>query len=146
VTAWWILRYTAAGFRIRLVGANPNAARSAGRIDVPRVTTHAFVVSGALAGLAGAIEVSGVTYALYENISPGFGYTAIAVALLARLDALAVVGAGVLFGALEAGATAMQRDAGVPSVVVSVVEASAILVLVALDRARISRLAGVARA
>ena len=143
--AWWVLRNTAAGFRIRVVGANPNAARSAGRIDVPRVTTRAFVVSGALAGLAGAIEVSGVTYALYENISPGFGYTAIAVALLARLDALAAVGTGILFGALEAGATAMQRDAGVPSVVVSVVEASVILVLVALDRARIARLAGAAQ-
>ena len=145
VAIWWILRSTAAGFRVRVVGANPDAARSAAGIDVAGVTTRAFVVSGALAGLAGAIEVSGVTYALYENISPGFGYTAIAVALLARLDALAVIGAGVLFGALEAGATAMQRDAGVPSVVVSVVEASVILVLVALERARIARLAGVAR-
>lgn len=136
---WWILRYTAAGFRVRVAGANPDAARSAGRIDVRRVTTRAFVVSGALAGLAGAIEVSGVTYALYENISPGFGYTAIAVALLARLDALAVLGTGMAFGALEAGATAMQRDAGVPSVVVSVVEAGVILILIAADRARIAR-------
>ncbi len=136
---WWVLRYTAAGFRVRVSGANPDAARSAGQIDVRRVTTRAFIASGALAGLAGAIEVSGVTYALYENISPGFGYTAIAVALLARLNALAVVATGILFGALEAGATAMQRDAGVPSVVVSVVEASVILILVAADRARIAR-------
>jgi simple sugar transport system permease protein len=105
---------------------------------VRRVTTRAFVLSGALAGLAGAVEVSGVTYALYENISPGFGYTAIAVALLARLNALAVLATGILFGALEAGATAMQRDAGVPSVVVSIVEASVILVMVAADRARIT--------
>ncbi len=136
---WWILRYTAAGFRVRVSGANPDAARSAGQIDVRRVTTRAFVASGAIAGLAGAIEVSGVTFALYENISPGFGYTAIAVALLARLNALAVVGTGILFGALEAGATAMQRDAGVPSVVVSIVEAGVILVLVAADRARVAR-------
>jgi len=139
VICWWALRYTAAGFRARVAGANPDAARSAGGIDVRRVTTGAFVLSGALAGLAGAVEVSGVTYALYENISPGFGYTAIAVALLARLDALAVLGTGIVFGALEAGATAMQRDAGVPSVVVSVVEASVILVMVAADRARIGR-------
>src|ERR1700754_3441526 len=97
---------------------------------------RAFLVSGALAGLAGSIEVSGVTYALYENISPGYGYTAIAVALLARLDAAAVLAWGILFGALEAGATAMQRDAGVPSVVVSVVEAGIILALVAAERAR----------
>jgi simple sugar transport system permease protein len=132
--AWWAIRFTASGFRLRVVGANPTAARSAGLIDVDRVTMRAFLVSGALAGLAGAIEVSGVTYALYENISPGYGYTAIAVALVARLDALAIIGSGILFGALEAGATAMQRDAGVPSVVVSVIEAGVILSLVALGR------------
>jgi simple sugar transport system permease protein len=136
VVAWWIIRATAAGFRLRVVGANPNAARSAGLIDVDRVTIRAFLVSGGLAGLGGAIEVAGVTYALYENISPGYGYTAIAVALLARLDALAVIGSGILFGALEAGANAMQRDAGVPSVVVSAIEAGVILALVALGRAR----------
>lgn len=142
VVCWWVLRYTAAGFRARVAGANADAAKSAGLIDVRRVTTRVFVVSGALAGLAGAVEVSGVTYALYENISPGFGYTAIAVALLARLDALAVVGTGIFFGALEAGATAMQRDAGVPSVVVSVVEAAVILGMVAADRARVGRWTG----
>jgi ABC-type uncharacterized transport system permease subunit len=136
LASWWAIRYTAGGFRLRAVGANPDAARSAGQIDVERVATRAFLVSGALAGIAGAIEVCGVTYALYENISPGYGYTAIAVALLARLNAAAVVGTGILFGALEAGATAMQRDAGVPSVVVSVVEAGIILALVAADRAR----------
>ena len=127
--AWWVLRRTAAGFRLRVTGANPLAAASAGRIDVSAVTTRAFLVSGAVAGFAGAVEVTGVTYALYENISPGYGYTAIAVALLARLDPLAVVASGVLFGALEAGASGMQRDAGVPSVVVSVVEAAIILAI-----------------
>jgi simple sugar transport system permease protein len=127
IASWWFLRSTAAGFRIRVVGANPDAAQSAGRINVVRATTQAFLVSGALAGLAGAIEVTGVTYALYENISPGYGYTGIAVALLARLDPLGVIGSGLLFGALEAGGTAMQRDAGVPSVTVSVIEALLIL-------------------
>jgi general nucleoside transport system permease protein len=136
VVAWWIIRFTAAGFRLRVAGANPRAARSAGLIDVERVTVRAFLISGGLAGLAGAIEVSGATYALYENISPGYGFTAIAVALLARLNSAAVIGTGILFGALEAGATAMQRDAGVPSVVVSAVEAAIILALVAVERAR----------
>lgn len=135
--AWWFMRATAAGFRVRAVGANPNAAAIAGRIDVKRVTTRAFLVSGALAGLAGAIEVAGVTFALYENISPGYGYTAIAVALLARLDPAGVIVTGVLFGALDAGAAAMQRDANVPSVVVMVVEAAVILALLAADRIRI---------
>ncbi|HEX3868345.1 MAG TPA: ABC transporter permease, partial [Gemmatimonadaceae bacterium] len=123
VGAWWIDRSTAAGFRLRAVGANPRAARSAGEIDVDAATTKAFIYSGALAGLAGAIEVTGVTYALYENISPGYGYTAIAVALLARLNAMAVLATGILFGALDAGASAMQRDAGVPSVIVDVAQA-----------------------
>jgi|SRR5579884_3454561 len=136
VAAWWIIRHTAAGFRLRAVGANPFAARSAGRIDVVRTTYRAFVISGAIAGVAGAVEVSGVTYALYENLSPGYGFTAIAVALLARLNALGVVATGVLFGALEAGASAMQRDAGVPSVVVAVVEALIILAVLAVERAR----------
>lgn len=136
LASWWTIRYTAGGFRLRVVGANAHAARVAGQIDVARVTMRAFLVSGALAGLAGAIEVSGVTYALYENLSPGYGYTAIAVALLARLDAGAVIATGILFGALEAGASAMQRDAGVPSVIVSVVEAGIILSLVAAERVR----------
>jgi simple sugar transport system permease protein len=139
VAVWWIMRNTAAGFRLRAVGANPDAARSAGLIDVKRVTMRAFLVSGAFAGVAGAIEVSGVTYALYENISPGYGYTAIAVALLARLNPAAVILTGMLFGMLEAGAAAMQRDAGVPSVVVSVVEAAIILTLIAFARVRHER-------
>ncbi len=128
LAAGWVLRETAPGFRLRAAGANPFAAASAGLIDVPGTTTRAFLVSGALAGLAGAVEVTGVTYALYENISPGYGYTAIAVALLAGLSPYGVILTGILFGALEAGAGAMQRDAGVPSVVVSVVEAVLILV------------------
>ena len=138
VAAWWAIRFTAGGFRLRAVGANPFAARSAGLIDVERVTMGAFLASGALAGLAGAIEVCGVTYALYENISPGYGYTAIAVALLARLNAAAVIATGIVFGALEAGGAAMQRDAGVPSVVVSVVEAGIILALVVFQRVRVT--------
>jgi general nucleoside transport system permease protein len=126
--AGWVVRQTAPGFRLRATGANPFAAASAGQIDVDRTAVRAFLVSGALAGLAGAIEVTGVTHALYEDISPGYGYTAIAVALLAGLEPYAVIASGILFGALEAGAAAMQRDAGVPSVVVSVVEATLILV------------------
>ena len=131
---WWMIRNTAAGFRLRTVGANPDAARTAGEIDVMRTTTNAFLMSGALAGLAGAIELTGVTFALYENLSPGYGYTGIAVALLARLNPIWIVVTGILFGALEAGASAMQRDAGVPSVVVSIAEAILIVMLVMVSR------------
>ncbi|HYW51091.1 MAG TPA: ABC transporter permease [Gemmatimonadaceae bacterium] len=129
----WFLRNTAPGFRLRLTGANPLAASSAGGIDVGRVSLLAFVASGALAGLGGAVEVMGVTYALYENLSPGYGYTAIAVALLARLNPAAAVGSALVFGALEAGASAMQRDAQVPAGMVGVVEACVILMLLASE-------------
>lgn len=138
---WWFLTRTAAGFRLRATGLNPHAARSAGGVDVDRVAMRAFLASGALAGVAGAVEVTGVTFALYENLSAGYGYTAVAVALLARLHPAGVVAAGLLFGALEAGAGAMQRDAGVPSVVVSVVEALLILLVLGADALR-DRFAG----
>jgi len=134
--AWAVMRWTAGGFRLRVAGANPRAAAIAGRIDVPAVTTKAFLVSGAIAGLAGAIEVTGVTFALYESLSPGYGYVAIAVALLARLHPLGVIGAGLLFGALEAGGAAMQRDAGVPSVLVTTVAAVLILGIVTVSARR----------
>jgi simple sugar transport system permease protein len=139
VMLWWVLRDTAAGFRVRAAGLSPTAAASAGLVDVPRVTGRAFLASGALAGLAGAVEVTGVTFALYENLSPGYGYTAIAVALLAGLHPLGVIATGVLFGALEAGASAMQRDAGVPATTVRVVEALLILLVLGGDRLRGSR-------
>jgi general nucleoside transport system permease protein len=134
--AWFVKTRMAAGFRLRLVGASPQAARIAGLVSVKRVTTLAFLVSGAIAGLAGAVEVTGVTYALYESISPGYGYTAIAVALLANLNPAAVIVSGIGFGALEAGAAAMQRDAGVPAVIASVIEALIILVLATAQRRR----------
>ena len=139
LAVWWWLSRTASGFRLRAVGATPTAAASAGGIDVPRTMFGAFLVSGLLAGLAGSVEYTGITYALYENFSPGYGYTAIAVALLARLHPLGVVATALLFGALEAGANTMQRDAGVPNVVVSVVEALLILLVLAADRWRPSR-------
>lgn len=137
--AWWVIRNTAAGFRLRVTGANAQAARIAGMINVERTTRNTFLVSGALAGLAGAIEVHGVTFALYENISPGYGYTAIAVALLAGLNPAWVVASGILFGALETGASALQRDAGIPATLVWIVEALIILVVLATERYRLRR-------
>lgn len=134
----WVFRNTAAGFRLLAAGENAAAAESAGQIDVRRTTMRAFLWSGALAGLAGAIEVLGVTYALYEDISPGYGYTAIAVALLAGLDPWRVILSATLFAALEAGAGAMQRDAGVPATLVSVIEALLILAVIAAQALRAS--------
>jgi general nucleoside transport system permease protein len=123
----WIFTRTAIGFRIRAVGASPVAALLAGRINVSRTSTLVFLLSGALAGIAGSIEVSGVTFALYENLSPGYGYTAIAVALIAGLNPLGVVASGIFFGVLETGAIALQREFAVPSSLASIVEAMLIL-------------------
>ena len=123
----WGLRRTAYGFRLLVAGEGRATAASAGMMDIERTIVSAFLWSGALAGLAGAVEVLGVTFALYENISPGYGYTAIAVALLAGLDPWRVILSAILFGALEAGASAMQRDVGVPAALVSVIEALLIL-------------------
>jgi ABC-type uncharacterized transport system permease subunit len=144
VLLWWWLRHTAGGFRLRAVGQNAHAAAAIGRVAVTRVAALAFLASGALAGLAGAVELTGITFALYENISPGYGYTAIAVALLARLNPLGVLGTALLFGALQAGANAMQRDAGVPIALVQVVEALLILLIIAGDRVGARRAAVVA--
>jgi general nucleoside transport system permease protein len=131
VLTWIVLTRTRPGFELRAAGASPIASRVSGRIAVARVTATAFLVSGALAALAGAAEVCGVTFALYDKLSPGYGYTAIAVALLARLHPLAVVASALLFGFLEAGASALQRSAGIPSVTVYALEALIILAVVA---------------
>ena len=130
---WLILTRTVWGFRLRAVGLSPRAALVSGRVSPSRVTAAALLWSGALAGLAGGLELSGVSYSLYQNLSPGYGFTAIAVALLARLHPLAIIATGTLFGALEAGAQGMQREAGVPSVTVAVAEAVIILALLLAD-------------
>ena len=135
VALWYLFRRTLWGFRLKAVGAGPRAAEISGRIDAGRMAAVALLGSGALAGLAGGVEVSGVSYALFQNLSPGYGFTAIAVALLARLNPLGVLATGVLFGALEAGAGAMQRDAGVPAVAVYVVEAVVIIVVLLAEAA-----------
>jgi simple sugar transport system permease protein len=123
----WMVAKTAAGFRIRAVGASPTAARIAGKIYVERTSMFVFLLSGAIAGIAGGVEVGGVTFALYENLSPGYGYTAIAVALIAGLNPLGVVASGIFFGILETGAIALQREFAVPSSIASIVEAALIL-------------------
>jgi ABC-type uncharacterized transport system permease subunit len=136
---WYFFARTRLGFEFRAAGAGPKAAATIGQIPVTRRLAQALLVSGGIAGVAGAVEVSGVSYALFQSLSPGYGFTAIAVALLARLDPRAVVVSGILFGALEAGAAGMQRDAGVPSVVVYVVEAVVIIAVLLASRTREAR-------
>jgi simple sugar transport system permease protein len=132
IAMFFFFSRTAAGFRVRAAGASPSAARITGRINIDRLGFVVFVISGALAGLAGSIEVSGVTFALYENLSPGYGYTAIAVALIAGLNPIGVIASGIFFGVLETGAIALQREFSIPSAAASVVESLLILGVLAL--------------
>jgi ABC-type uncharacterized transport system permease subunit len=127
---WFLFSRTLWGFRLRAVGAGPRAAEVSGGIDSQRLGAIALFLSAAMAGLAGGVEVSGVSYALFQNLSPGYGFTGIAVALLGGLHPAGVVVSGIFFGALEAGAGAMQREAGVPAAAVYVVEA--VIIIVAL--------------
>lgn len=129
VVAVWLSR-TQAGFRVRMVGAGPEAARWAG-IPVERTVYVAAAVSGALAGVAGAVEILGVLGRLYDKVSPGYGFTAIAVALLARLRPAALLPAAFFFGALEAGSSRMQQEADVSYVLVLVVQAVVIVASIA---------------
>ena len=128
---WGLLFRTALGFRMRAVGSSAQAARFAG-ISPEQHGWLALAIGGGLAGIAGACEVAGVTSQLYEGIAPGTGFTAIAVALLARLNPLAVIPSALFFGALEAGAGAMQRAVGVPSVATQVVQGAVIVLSAAL--------------
>ena len=132
----WTFKRTEIGFRIRATGASPLAAHIAGKINISRTSFLVFVFSGALAGVAGGIEVTGVTFALYENLSPGYGYTAIAVALIAGLNPLGVIASGIFFGVLETGAIALQREFAVPSSIASVIEAAFILAALTLAALR----------
>lgn len=128
-----LLFRTVAGFRMRAVGLNPEAAATAG-MPVPRTLMLGFSISGALAGLAGAVQLAGVTYRVYGGSSPGTGYTAIAVALLGQLHPVGVLLAALFFGGLTAGSNEMQRTAGVSSVIAYVIQALAVLFLIAAPR------------
>ena len=137
IGSWVVARRTLVGLQLRATGLNPVAAAVIGGVNTPRLFGVALLTSGALAGLAGATEISGTTFALFQNLSPGYGFTAIAVALLARLNPLVTILTGLLFAAIEAGASAMQREAGVPAVAVYMVEASITIVVLLVDaRAR----------
>ncbi len=110
----YLLYYTAFGFRVRAVGANEWASR-AGGINVQRTIIVVFLIGGALAGLAGAFHVLGVTHRLMADLSPGYGFTAIMVALLARNNPLAVVPAALFFSGLSVGSEGIQVEFGIQS-------------------------------
>lgn len=131
VALWALLKYTTLGFQIRAVGANPRAARFAG-MPVGWTTVKVALLSGALAGLAGAVEVAGRTGYVTLDMSPGYGYSGIVIAMLAMLNPLAVVAAAVFVAGMLVGADSMSRAVAVPTYIADVIVAvSLISVLVA---------------
>lgn len=118
---WWSLRHTRWGYEIRVMGASGRSARYAG-IRVARNTVIAMALSGALAGLAGSVEVAGVLHRLQQGVSQGYGYAAIIVAWIARLNPIAVVAAAVLLAALLNGGFAMQT-VGIPAGLAAILQA-----------------------
>ena len=116
---WVALERTRWGYEIRLIGDSPRAARYAG-IDIERKIVVVFVISGALAGLGGMSEVSGVIHGLQDHISPGYGFTAIIIAYLARFGPFRVIVASILFGALILAGREIQPS-GVPAMIQGIV-------------------------
>ena len=128
---WFLLWKTTLGFQIRTSGLNPDAAKYSG-VNVKRIIVLTMALSGALAGLAGAIEVVGLNYRHELGFSSGYGFDAIAIALLGKTHPAGVVIAAILFGAMRNGATLMQFRTQIPVDVISVIQAL-ILLFVAAD-------------
>ena len=132
VLVWLLMTRTTLGFAIRAVGENASAAAHAG-ISVNRVVFITAIISGGLAGLAGVGEVAGMHYQVMASLSPGYGYTGIVIAMLARLNPLGVVPAALFFAAVATGAETMSRKTGVPVFLADIIQgASLICMLVAL--------------
>jgi len=123
-----LLHRSSAGYRIQAVGLNPDAAAYGG-IPVARTMIGVMVAAGALAGLAGAGEVMGLKYRLFDRFSPGYGFDAIAAAFLAGSQPLLVIVTSLFFGALRSGGNLMQRVAGTPVAIVIVIQGLSIFFL-----------------
>ena len=134
----FVLFRTAFGFQLRAVGEGAAAAEAAG-ISIAHNTLRVFFISGALAGLGGAIELTALTRRLFINFSPGYGYTAIAVALLAKLNPLVTVAAALLFGALTTGSYSMQREVGISDKVTLVMQATILLFVIGYSSIQLFR-------
>jgi simple sugar transport system permease protein len=135
IIAWWLLYRTTEGLRLRATGFNPFAARWAG-VKVDAQLARAMAFSGAAAGLGGGIELLGVTHRLFERFAAGYGYSGIAVALLAQLHPLATILSAAFFGALVTGAGELQRAANISSSVATFGQAVVILALIAFGSFR----------
>ena len=129
---YWFLFKTTLGFEIRSVGANPDAAKYAG-MNIIRNFVLVMAMAGGLAGLAGSAQVLGVDHWVGQGFSAGYGFDAIALALLGKSHPAGVVFAALLFGFLRSGATRMQSIAGVPIDIISIIQGLIIIFIAAPD-------------
>jgi general nucleoside transport system permease protein len=132
VLVWMLLRKTALGYELIVSGLSPAAARFAGINVSARLVIAAFCAGG-LGALAGTVEVLGAQHRLMDGISGGVGFTGIIVALLAKLNPLAVIPAAVLYGGMTVGANAMQRRVGIPSSITFILQSLIVLMVLASD-------------
>jgi simple sugar transport system permease protein len=126
----YFLFNTSSGFRLRAVGLNSTASRFNG-FAVNRYTLSSFIVSGAIAGLGGSVELLGTQYRLMSGFGQGFGFDGVAIALIAQLNPLATVFVAYFFAVLRTGATTMQVGTGVPTSVIDIIQAMVIVFAVA---------------
>jgi simple sugar transport system permease protein len=130
VLCWWLLTRSTLGFRLRAVGANQFAARTAG-MNVSSSYTEVMLIAGALAGLAGATQIMGVNTSLNQSIDAGIGFDAITVALLGFASPGGIVAAGLLFGAFRAGSVALLVNTTTPQEIVQVIQAVIVVFIAA---------------
>lgn len=132
VFVWWLLFKTTLGFEMRMVGANPDAAKYAG-VNITRNIVVTMALSGALAGIAGTTEVLGVSICrcLPLFFSSGYGFDSIAISLLAKNNPFAILGASFLFGAMRNGSDLMELTSGVSKYVISLIQALVLLFVAA---------------
>jgi simple sugar transport system permease protein len=130
LVVWWLLNRSSIGFQFRALGHNPSAAKVAG-INIGITYVLVMAISGALAGLAGTSQVLGAEKYLTPSVAASFGFDAITVALLGRSKPFGVLAAGLLFGALRAGAVIMQANQKVPIDIVLIVQSLVVLFIAA---------------
>jgi ABC-type uncharacterized transport system permease subunit len=132
---WTLLHKTPLGYELIVAGLNPAAARYGG-IDVGRRLIFAAILAGGLGGVAGMVELLGVQHRLVDGMSGGVGFIGVVVALLARLNPIAVLPTAIVFGGMIVGADAMQRSAGVPSSIAFILQGLIVLFALAADLLR----------
>lgn len=127
---WLLVFKTPLGYRMRAVGLNQRACVCSG-IPVGKSIILSSLISGGLAGIAGVCEIAGLHHKLIENISPSYGYLAIIVALLGGNHPVGVVASAIGIAALQVGSLSMQRTAGVPSAIASIIMGSVVMLILA---------------